>query len=82
MDKQQEWSTEIYKDMEVHVTTLAKQNKPGFWDYTVRVCEPGVDAGSASELVTGSGDDDDFSSSDAALEAGFKKGYTLVDKLK
>lgn len=82
MDKQKTWSTEIYKGMEVHVTSLAKQNESNLWDYTVRICEPGVDAGSASELIISSGDDADFSSSEEALAAGFKKGYDLVDNLK
>lgn len=82
MDRQQSWSTETYRDMEVHVTTLEKQDRPGLWDYTIRICEPGADAGSASELIARSGDDADYDRSDAALAAGFAKGYAMVDALR
>lgn len=82
MEQQQNWSTELYKDMEVHVTTLQKENAAHQWDYTVRICEPGVDATAASELVAKSGDDADYLSTNDALAAGFAKGYEMVNELK
>ena len=82
MDKQQNWSTELYHDMEVHVTVLRKGNALHQWDYTVRVCEPGVDATAESELVAESGDDMDYASQSEALAAGFAKGYAMVDQIR
>jgi len=82
MEKQQNWSTELYKGMEVHVTTLQKEDAQQLWDYTVRICEPGVDATAASELAARSGDDADYISSDQALAAGFAKGYAMVNELR
>lgn len=82
MDKQLNWSTELYKGMEVHVTALQKEKVRQGWDYTVRICEPGVDATAESELVAESGDDAEYTSESAALAAGFARGYTMVDGLK
>ncbi|HEY6773714.1 MAG TPA: hypothetical protein VI140_07050 [Oxalicibacterium sp.] len=82
MDKQLNWSTELYKGMEVHVTALQKEKVRQGWDYTVRICEPGVDATAESELVAESGDDAEYTSQGAALAAGFARGYALVDGLK
>lgn len=82
MDIQSNWSTELYKGMEVHVTALQKEKVGKKWDYTVRVCEPGVDATAESELVAESGDDADYSSQGAALAAGFACGYAMVDQIR
>jgi hypothetical protein len=82
MDIQSNWSTELYKGMEVHVTALQKEKAGKKWDYTVRVCEPGADATAESELVAESGDDADYSSQGAALAAGFARGYAMVDQIK
>ncbi len=80
MDAQQNWSTELYKGMEVHVTALQKEARK--WDYTIRVCEPGVDASAESELIAESGDDMDYTSQGAALAAGFARGYAMVDQMR
>lgn len=82
MDIQSNWSTELYKGMEVHVTALQKEKAGKKWDYTVRVSEPGVDATAESELVAESGDDADYSSQGAALAAGFERGYAMVDQIR
>jgi hypothetical protein len=82
MEKQENWSTELYKGMEVHVTALQKGDASHQWDYTVRVCEPGVDATAESELVAESGDDADYTSQSAALAAGFAKGYAMVNEVR
>lgn len=82
MEQQENWSTELYKGMEVHVTALLKDNASRQWDYTVRVSEPGVDASAESELAAESGDDADYASSSEALAAGFAKGYAIVDRIK
>lgn len=81
MEHTQDWHTEIYKGMEVHVTGLARDESRTSWDYSVRIAQPGEDAGSASELAAQSGDDADFPSEEAAIEAGFIKGYAMVDQL-
>ncbi|CAL61352.1 hypothetical protein ACIQW9_02745 [Herminiimonas sp. NPDC097707] len=82
MEKQQNWSTEQYKGMEVHVTVLQKEGVKDKWDYTVRICEPGVDATAESELAAESGDDADYISANEALAAGFAKGYAMVNELR
>ncbi|MDO8305210.1 hypothetical protein [Herminiimonas sp.] len=82
MEKQENWSTELYKGMEVHVTTLQKEEAGHLWDYTVRVCEPGVDASAESELAAESGDDADYASRAEALAAGFVRGYAMVDEIR
>jgi hypothetical protein len=82
MEKQQNWSTELYNGMEVHVTALRKKAAKHQWDYTVRVCEPGVDSTAESELVAESGDDADYGSQGEALAAGFAKGYAMVDEIR
>lgn len=81
MERNQDWHTEAYKGMEVHVTALARDESLTSWDYTVRVTQPGDDSTSESELTTASGDDADFPSEDAAVEAGFVKGYSMVDAM-
>jgi hypothetical protein len=78
---EQEWHTEIYKGMEVHVSPLPHGGSDDLWDYTVRVAYPGEDASSASELSARSGDDQDYPSKKAAVEAGFAKGYSMVNQL-
>ena len=79
---QQDWQTEIYKGVEVHASALPHAGRPGKWDYTVRVSESGADSSAESELVAESGDDADYASKAAAVEAGFVKGYKLVDELQ
>lgn len=82
MEKQQNWSTELYKGMDVHVTVLQKEDAAHKWDYTVRLSEEGVDASAQSELIAASGDDADYGSPNEALAAGFAKGYAMVNKIK
>lgn len=81
MDPKQDWHTESYKGMEVHVTALARDDTQASWDFTVRITQPGDDAGSASELTAQSGDDADYASREAAVEAGFVKAYSMIDDL-
>jgi hypothetical protein len=76
----QSWRTEEYKGLDVHVTAL-RHGDTKKWDFTVRITDPGADSSSLSALTAGSGDDDDFSTEEAAVQAGFVKGYALVDKL-
>lgn len=78
---EQDWHTEEYKGMEVHVSALARDDAHSSWDFTVRVTQPGEDASSESELAAESGDDADYPTAEAALEAGFVKGYAMVDAL-
>lgn len=82
MEKQQNWSTELYKGMDVHVTVLQKEDGSSKWDYTVRISEEGVDASAQSELIAASGDDADYGSSNEALAGGFAKGYAMVNQIK
>jgi hypothetical protein len=82
MVSEQSWRTEEYKGMDVHVTALPHDRSKSKWDYTVRVTDPGTDSSAVGALATGSGDDGDFLSEEEAVEAGFAKGYTLVDRLK
>ncbi|MES2536767.1 MAG: hypothetical protein V4632_12935 [Pseudomonadota bacterium] len=81
MTIEQDWHTELYKGMDVHVSPLARDESHSSWDYTVRVTQPGDDSSAESELVAGSGDDADYPSAEEAVEAGFLKGYALVDEL-
>jgi hypothetical protein len=80
MSYRQDWQADIYKGMEVHVTALDRGDGKG-WDFSVRIAQPGEDAGSASELALEAGDDGDYPSAQAAVEAGFRKGYAMVDEL-
>lgn len=80
-EPKQNWHTEAYKGMEVHVTALLRDGRVSSWDYTVRVTQPGDDASSESELTAESGDDADYPTEEAAVEAGFVKGYSMVDAL-
>ncbi len=82
MEKQQNWSTELYQGLEVHVTAMQKEEPPQLWDYTVRICEPGLDASAESELAAESGDDADYANANEALAAGFSRGYELVDQIR
>ncbi|HTH45415.1 MAG TPA: hypothetical protein VL528_10065 [Oxalicibacterium sp.] len=82
MEKQENWSTEFYKGMDVHVTVLQKEDGSRQWDYTVRVSEPGVDATAESELAAKSGDDGDYASPGEALAAGLSRGYAIVDQIR
>ncbi|HJV85151.1 MAG TPA: hypothetical protein VJ698_06715 [Noviherbaspirillum sp.] len=81
MESGQDWHTESYKGMEVHVTALPHERDSSRWDYTVRIAQPGDDSTSESELTAESGDDADYPTRDAAVEAGFIKGYTMIDEL-
>jgi hypothetical protein len=80
MTVSQSWRTEQYKGLEVHVTALPHLDTKQ-WDYTVRITDPGTDSSALSELVADSGDDDDFPTEEAAVQAGFVKGYAMVDRL-
>jgi hypothetical protein len=82
MEKQENWSTEFYKGMDVHVTVMQKEDASGRWDYTVRVSEPGADSSAESELTAESGDDGDYQSAEAARAAALIRGYAMVDQLR
>lgn len=81
MNQRQDWHTEAYKGMEVHVTALRKDDLGKAWDYTVRVTQPGEDSSSESELAADSGDEADYPSEEEAVEAGFVRGYSMVDAM-
>lgn len=81
MANTQDWHTEEYRGIEVHVSPLPRDDSRTSWDYTIRIAERGEDASSASELSASSGDDRNFPSADAAVEAGFKKAYEMVDAM-
>lgn len=81
MALKQDWRTESYKGMDVHVCALRRSDLPQRWDFTVRISQPGEDTGSESELTAESGDDADYPSREAAVQAGFEKGYAMVDDL-
>lgn len=81
MERGQDWRTESYRGMEVHVSALPRDASGSSWDYTVRISQPGDDAASESELVAESGDDADYPSEQAAVEAAFMKAYAMVDRL-
>ncbi|HEY0844862.1 MAG TPA: hypothetical protein VGE12_05815 [Noviherbaspirillum sp.] len=81
MEQRQNWHTESYKGMEVHVTALPRGDTGTSWEYTVRIAQPGDDAGSESELTAESGSAAAFPSEEDAVEAGFVKGYAMVDAL-
>ena len=81
MASEQDWQTELYKDMEIYVTALPHKGAHALWDYAVRIAWPGEDPSSDSEVIGKSGDDADFSSREAATQAGFIRGHALVDSL-
>jgi hypothetical protein len=81
MAYEQDWRTEYYRGMDVHVSALPRNARHTSWDYTVRVTQPGEDASSESELTAQSGDDADFDSEDSAIQAAFLRGYAMVDSL-
>ncbi|RJF96076.1 hypothetical protein [Noviherbaspirillum saxi] len=84
MAQQQDWHTEEYRGIEVHVSPLPRNKNKTSWDYSVRVAERGDDSGSASEVSAQSGDEGveaGYPSAEAAVEAGFKKGYAMVDAM-
>jgi hypothetical protein len=81
MTPAQEWRTEEYKGLDIHVSALPHEQQRDKWDYTVRIAQPGVDAAAAAELAAGSGDDDDYSDAEQAIAAGLKRGQAIVDKL-
>ncbi len=81
MMQEQDWRTESYKGMDVHVTALPRDAAGANWDFSVRVTQPGDDAASESELAAESGDDEVYPTEEAAVQAGFAKGYALVDQL-
>lgn len=81
MEPKQDWRTESYKGMDVHVCALSPTEVRFSWDFTVRVTQPGDDSASESELTAESGDDAHYPSKEAAVRAGLVKGYALVDGL-
>lgn len=81
MEPQQDWHTESYKGIDVHVTALPRDDARSSWDYTVRIAQPGEDTSAESELTAESGDDADYPSEEAAIEAGLLRGYAMVDEL-
>jgi len=81
MTYEQNWQTEFYRGMDVHVSALPRDASHSSWDYTVRVSQPGEDAASQSELSAVSGDDADYPTAEAAVQAAFLKGYAMVDAL-
>jgi hypothetical protein len=82
MGEQEAWRTEEYKGMEVHVSALRGDASELHWHYAVRIAQPGEDAGSASELTAQSADSEaGFPSEEAAIDAGFLRGYAMVDAL-
>lgn len=81
MAYEQDWNTEEYKGFEVHVSALPRNDAGTSWDFAVRVSQPGDDAASESELSAQSGDDADYPTEETALEAGFLKGYAMVDAM-
>lgn len=78
---EQDWRTEQYKGMLVHVCAVPHDAAHTSWDYSVRITQPGDDSGTESELTAGSGDDADYPTKQAAVEAGFIKGYSIVDAM-
>ena len=80
MAYEQDWNTDIYRGMEVHVTALERADGKG-WDFSVRIAQPGEDASAEGELTDQSGDDGDYPSMQAAIEAGFRRAYAMVDEL-
>jgi hypothetical protein len=81
MKPDQEWRTEEYKGLDIHVSALPHEKDRGKWDYTVRVAQPGADAAAAAELAAGSGDDDDYPDAEQAIAAGLRRGQAMVDRL-
>jgi hypothetical protein len=81
MAYEQDWQTDLYKGMEVHVSALARDDTRKSWDFSVRIAQPGEDASSESELAAESGDDANYPSKSAAITAGFARGYAMVDAL-
>lgn len=79
--ERQDWHTEAYRGMEVHVSAAPRDAAGAAWDFQVRVAQPGEDAGSESELTAESGDDASYPSEEEAVEAGFIKGYSMVDAM-
>jgi len=78
---EQDWRTEYYKGMEVHVSALPRDESESSWDYTVRISQPGEDSSSESELSAEAGDDRVYPTEEEAVRAGFVKGYAMVDAL-
>lgn len=78
---EQDWQTESHNGMEVHVTALPRDASHTAWDFTVRVAQPGEDSSTEEGLIAKSGDHDDYTTKEAAVEAGFVKGYAIVDSL-
>jgi hypothetical protein len=81
MSYEQDWQTDLYKGMAVHVSALARNDARSSWDYSVRIAQPGEDATSQSDLAAESGDDTDYPTKAAAITAGFARGYAIVDEL-
>jgi hypothetical protein len=80
MPTPQDWRTEVYKGMEVHVAALPHDADATLWDYTVRIAWPGEEAASESEIIAKAGDDADYPDKEAAIAAGLRKGYAMVDE--
>jgi len=81
MSYEQNWRTEFYRGMDVHVSALPRDDARATWDYTVRIGQPGEDAASISELMATSGDDAEYPNEAAAVQAALRKGYAMVDAL-
>jgi hypothetical protein len=81
MTNEQDWQTESYKGLDVHVTALPHDPSRSSWDYTIRIAQPGDDSSSESELTAESGDDADYPNKEAAVQAAFAKAYSMVDEL-
>ena len=81
MQPAQEWRTEEYKGMDIHVSALPHEEDGNKWDYTIRIAQPGADSSAAAELAAGSGDDDDYYDREQAIAAGLRKGQAMVDRL-
>lgn len=82
------WRTELYKDFDVYVLAIPRAARPGKaakpaaqWDFVVRVCESGADPTAVETLVAHSHDERPLPTREAAEDAGFSRGYGLVDVL-
>ncbi|MFP3889972.1 hypothetical protein [uncultured Ralstonia sp.] len=85
------WRTELYQDFDVYVLAIPRAERaagkgkakpaPAQWDFVVRVCESGADPTAVETLVAHSHDEHPLPSREDAEDAGFARGYGLVDGL-
>ncbi|MHA6913933.1 hypothetical protein ACQUJO_12430 [Ralstonia pseudosolanacearum] len=83
------WRTELYKDFDVYVLAIPRAARASgkaaksaaLWDFVVRVCESGADPTAVETLVAHSHDERPLPTRGAAEDAGFARGYGLVDVL-